>query len=216
MHLQSPRQALRAAAALQQACAAVVRDDAATPLRVGVGIDVGEAVVVEGGHRGGALNLAARLCSIARAGEVLVSESVVHLAGRVDEIDYRHRGRAALKGFREPVRYYQAWFPLDLPPEPTQTRRTSHSWWTVAAVASLVAVGSLATLVVYKRSGGIDSSLPPNAVANVDTKSGKPLSLTQFRGSPTSLAVGMGYTWAATRPVRGSPGFKPTGTDWSL
>ena len=153
--------------------------------------------MVEGGHRGGALNLAARLCSIARAGEVLVSESVVHLAGRVDEIDYRHRGRAALKGFREPVRYYQAWFPLDLPPEPTQTRRTSHGWWTVAAVASLVAVGSLAALVVYKRSGSMDSSLPPNAVANVDTKSGKPLSLTQFRGSPTSLAVGMGYTWAA-------------------
>ena len=42
--------------------------DADMPLLVGIGIDVGEAVPVEGGYRGGALNLAARLCSLAAPG----------------------------------------------------------------------------------------------------------------------------------------------------
>lgn len=71
----SPRSAVRAAVSLQQRCAEELRADPTQPLRVGIGIDAGEAVEVEGGYRGGALNLAARLCSIAAAGEVLVTES---------------------------------------------------------------------------------------------------------------------------------------------
>ena len=42
--------------------------DPSLPLAVGIGLDAGEAVPVEGGYRGGALNLAARLCSLAGAG----------------------------------------------------------------------------------------------------------------------------------------------------
>ena len=37
----------------------------ALPLGVGIGLDAGEAVPVEGGYRGGTLNLAARLCGLA-------------------------------------------------------------------------------------------------------------------------------------------------------
>ena len=71
----SPRGALRAAVDLQRRCADELRADPSLPLRVGVGIDAGEAVAVAGGYRGGALNLAARLCSIAGPGEVLVRAS---------------------------------------------------------------------------------------------------------------------------------------------
>ena len=96
----SPRAALRAAVDLQRRCADEIRAEPSLPLRLGIGIDAGEAVSVEGGYRGGPLNLAARLCSMAAAGEVLVSEGIVHLARRVDEMTYVDRGRVELKGLR--------------------------------------------------------------------------------------------------------------------
>jgi adenylate cyclase len=70
------RQALRAAVELQDRFA---ESGLARP--VGIGLDAGEAVPVEGGYRGGALNLAARLSSRARPGEILPSEAVIHLVG---------------------------------------------------------------------------------------------------------------------------------------
>jgi DNA-binding NarL/FixJ family response regulator len=70
---------------------------------VGIGIDVGEAVAVEGGYRGSALNVAARLCSLAGPGEVLASGTVVHLAGLLEDIRYEPRGSTRLKGITDPV-----------------------------------------------------------------------------------------------------------------
>src|SRR5207244_643107 len=71
----SARQALRSAIELQARVAA-----AELPRGIGVGLDAGEAVPVADGYRGGALNLAARLCSLAGPGEVLASETVLQLA----------------------------------------------------------------------------------------------------------------------------------------
>ena len=92
----SARQSVRAAVELQ-------RKAARLPLGIGVGIDAGEAVPVLGGYRGQALNLAARMCSLAAPGEVLASDSLAHLAGRVEDIRFEPRGSAQLKGFTEPV-----------------------------------------------------------------------------------------------------------------
>ena len=118
----SPRAALRTAIALQRRFADEMRVDPALPLRVGIGIDAGEAVPVEGGYRGGALNLAARLCSLAVPGDVLISEGVVLLARHVEDVEYVDQGRVSLKGLREPVRYYRAEFELDLPADGPQPR----------------------------------------------------------------------------------------------
>src|SRR5579872_4067473 len=77
----STRQALWAATELQGHFATAMRDDPSLPLKVGIGLDAGEAIPVEeGGFRGAALNLAARLCSLAGPGEVLASDGVLHLA----------------------------------------------------------------------------------------------------------------------------------------
>src|SRR5439155_1596201 len=73
------------------------------PLNVGIGVDSGEAVRIDGGFRGAALNIAARLCGLAHAGEVIVTDSVVHLAGRLEGIRYVDRGRVHLKGISQPV-----------------------------------------------------------------------------------------------------------------
>jgi adenylate cyclase len=90
----SPRSAIRAAVALQQRFVEETIADPSLPLTVGIGLDAGEAVPVEGGYRGGALNVAARLCSRARAGEVLASREIVHLARRIDGIRFTERGQA--------------------------------------------------------------------------------------------------------------------------
>jgi class 3 adenylate cyclase/tetratricopeptide (TPR) repeat protein len=98
----SARQALRAA--LEMQARFVAEGDSSLPLKVGIGLDAGEAIPVKGGYRGTALNLAARLCSLAGPGEVLASDTVANLARRIEGLEYADRGTAQLKGFAEPVR----------------------------------------------------------------------------------------------------------------
>lgn len=99
----SARQALRAASDLQERFVSETVADPSLPLAVGIGLDAGEAVPVDGGYRGGALNLAARLCSLAGPGEVLVSPGVTHLARKVEGLEYVERGPVRLKGLEKPV-----------------------------------------------------------------------------------------------------------------
>jgi WD40 repeat protein/class 3 adenylate cyclase len=104
----SPRSALRAAADLQTVYADETALDPSLPMRVGIGLDSGEAVAVAGGYRGGALNLAARLCSRALAGQIFASQGVVHLARAVEGIQLEVEGDFELKGLSEPVRVFRA------------------------------------------------------------------------------------------------------------
>lgn len=99
----SSRQALRAALSAQRVCLEHSLHDPSLPIRVGIGIDAGEAVSVLSGYRGRALNLAARLCSLAGVGETLVSEAIVHLAGHMDGVEFEERGQVQLKGFEDPI-----------------------------------------------------------------------------------------------------------------
>jgi WD40 repeat protein/DNA-binding SARP family transcriptional activator/class 3 adenylate cyclase len=100
----SARRAIRTAVALQMRFLEETSARPGLPFPVGIGLDVGEAVVVEGGYRGGALNLAARLCSEADPGEIVASQSVVHLARAIEGIRYLDRGELHLKGLSDPVR----------------------------------------------------------------------------------------------------------------
>jgi WD40 repeat protein len=99
----SARQAIRTAVELQAAFVEATISDPSFPLPVGIGLDAGEAVEVADGFRGGALNLAARLCSLAGAGEILASREVVHLARRVEGVTLVDRGSVRLKGLADPV-----------------------------------------------------------------------------------------------------------------
>jgi WD40 repeat protein/class 3 adenylate cyclase len=103
----STRQAIRAAVDLQTRFIEETVTDPSLPLPVGIGLDAGEAVEVEGGYRGGALNLAARLCSGAGPGEILATQEVVHLARRVEGVAQIDRGAVRFKGMADPVRVLQ-------------------------------------------------------------------------------------------------------------
>ncbi len=93
----SPAQAVRAAIEFQVLCAEEYASDPTLPLTVGVGIDAGEALPVQGGFRGAALNMAARLCSNAGAGQVLVSRRIADLVAEEPDIHLEDRGEATLK-----------------------------------------------------------------------------------------------------------------------
>jgi adenylate cyclase len=70
----SARPALRASVDLQRRLRTPTDEEVAFPIGVGMGLDAGEAVPTQGGYRGASLNLAARLCALAKPGEVLVTE----------------------------------------------------------------------------------------------------------------------------------------------
>lgn len=98
----SPPHAIRAAVELVALCEEEADGDE-LPLLAGVGIETGPAVAVGEGFRGAALNTAARLCSAAGAGEVLVAATLVERAERLDDVVFSPRGTAELKGFDAPV-----------------------------------------------------------------------------------------------------------------
>ncbi|HEX4941532.1 MAG TPA: AAA family ATPase, partial [Actinomycetota bacterium] len=108
---ESPAQAVRAALELQATCAEESLSDPDVPLPVGIGIDSGEAVPVEEGYRGRALNMAARLCSGAAAGEVLVTRAVADAAAlRHADVIFAERGPHSFKGFEHDVDVIEASF----------------------------------------------------------------------------------------------------------
>jgi adenylate cyclase len=173
----SPRSAIRGAVALQQRFVEETIVDPSLPLTVGIGLDAGEAVAVEGGYRGGALNVAARLCSLARAGEVLASREIVHLALRVEGIRFTERGQARLKGLDKPVhvvavRSEERDEAMAIAPFVRSTAPPRTRWKAVAAVVAFVVVAALVAIPVARRAEG-SSEIEPNSVGVLDPESGE-------------------------------------------
>jgi class 3 adenylate cyclase len=173
----SARQAIRAAVDLQAQFQEVAAE-LDIPLRVGIGIDSGEAVELEdGSFRGSALNVAARLCGRASGGEVIISESTSRLAGRLGGLVYSDGGRVRLKNIAEPVHVYKVYSELDARPASRWTvmffgkERRALSW-RLALLVTLIAAAT-AVGVVYLTAGegaepsGAASPLPgqPEEVA---------------------------------------------------
>jgi class 3 adenylate cyclase len=82
--------------------AAEIESDPALPA-VRVGIHSGSAVPSEGDWYGRAVNVAARLCSVAAGGEVLVSEATLAAAPELPKIEVGERRLHWLKNVTEPV-----------------------------------------------------------------------------------------------------------------
>lgn len=116
----SARRAIEAAAVMQVRFIEATGADPDLPLPVGIGLDVGEAVPLDGGYRGAALNRAARLCSLAGAGEILITAGLAHVAPKVEGLTYLDRGTIALKGFDVPAAVL-AVAPADIEAEPVPT-----------------------------------------------------------------------------------------------
>lgn len=79
----------------------VESDDGLPPVRVG--IHSGSAVLRDGDWYGRAVNVAARLCSVAAGGEVLVSEATLECAPKLSAVEVGDRRLHWLKNVTEPV-----------------------------------------------------------------------------------------------------------------
>ena len=203
----SPRSAIRGAVALQQRFVEETIADPSLPLTVGIGLDAGEAVAVEGGYRGGALNVAARLCSLARAGEVLASREIVHLALRVDGVRFTERGQAELKGLDKPVHVVavrsedrddaQAIAPfVRLKAPPPRSR-----WKVVAAMVAFAVVAALVAVPLVTRDSGGDSQIEPNSIGVLDPESGEVTATVRLEDRPGSVAASANAVWVTSPDV---------------
>jgi adenylate cyclase len=79
----------------------VEREPHLPPLRIGV--HTGSAVCRDGDWYGSAVNVAARLCSAAGGGELLISDATREAAGSPGHVDFGERRLHWLKNFPEPV-----------------------------------------------------------------------------------------------------------------
>jgi class 3 adenylate cyclase/ABC-type transport system substrate-binding protein len=173
----SARQALRAAIGLQRRFRERRHDEPLFPLGVGIGLDAGEAVATNGGFRGKALNLAARLCALAAPGEVLATDSVVHLAHRVERISFVTRRAVRLKGVEEPVRVVEVRSDEELPPVPAPPpppRAARRTRVLVVVLVCAIAILALAGALLFNKSRGSEGApaFRPGTVL-LDLKSGK-------------------------------------------
>ena len=83
----------------------------AVGLQVHLGIHAGDIIHSEGNVYGGAVNIAARLCTEAGPGETLVSETVRSLARTSADVVFEDRGIRRLKGVTEPERVFAVAIP---------------------------------------------------------------------------------------------------------
>ncbi len=105
---ESARQAVLAATELAAICGEEPTLDGGLALPVGIGIDAGPAVPVVDGYRGGAVNTAARLCSQAGGGQVLVTRRIADMAGDVPGVRLTSAGSAELKGLEGQLELIEA------------------------------------------------------------------------------------------------------------
>jgi YVTN family beta-propeller protein len=205
----SPRSAIRGAVALQQRFVEETIADPSLPLTVGIGLDAGEAVPVEGGYRGGALNVAARLCSLARAGEVLASREIVHLARRVDGVRFTERGQAQLKGLDQPVHVVavhseerddaHAIAPFVRSTAPTRTPHRRRRAIVGIAAFALIAASIVVPLASRRAEGS--SVIEPNSIGIMDLGSGEITGTVGLDDRPGSVAASADAVWVTNPDV---------------
>ncbi|HEU4978730.1 MAG TPA: ABC transporter substrate-binding protein [Solirubrobacteraceae bacterium] len=170
----APRQALRFALDLQ---AHVGDEQLERP--VGIGIDAGEAVPIEGGFRGGALNRAARLCARAGPGAVLATDAVRELAGATSGVAYGFRRVERLKGFAKPVGIVEV-HSAEHAPRRELRREAARALAGQRprlrlAVLALVAAAGVAAIVVGATGGGHPRpAFTANTIGLLDAKTLRP------------------------------------------
>jgi class 3 adenylate cyclase len=209
------------------ACGLAIVGSAATesghtddPIPVGVGIHAGEAVPTSDGPIGTAVNIAARLCSMAAPGEVLVSDTVRSLTRSVGDAAFVAVGRRKVKGLDEPIAIYRA-----APPGETAQRAPGVAVnRALVGLAAVIAVGVIGAIIVGAAVMAPAASLGPSAVAaatepaatglaaTADEPSTPAASIPEFRETtdfampfeiaPAGVGPGVGWTTFADRPDR--------------
>jgi class 3 adenylate cyclase len=106
----SASRALRCAQAIQRRQEAWSAAHQETPIRVRMGLHTGEAIRDADDFLGSTVNLASRIATAARGGEILVSGLLKELCASSGEFDFDRGQEIELKGLSQPHRVYAvAW-----------------------------------------------------------------------------------------------------------
>lgn len=156
-----------------------------SPIRVGIGINAGETTQHDDGFVGTAVNLAARVCSQARAGEVLVTATVRDAVRGVPDLRFVFRGSRRLKGITESVPLFAVEASEGVArrsaPRWHGTRRSSRALAIAGTIAAAVALaGGAAVVGGWLRDAGSGSSAAPSSA------SAAPASTNRAGSAPTS------------------------------
>jgi outer membrane protein assembly factor BamB/class 3 adenylate cyclase len=164
--------------AILAAAAEATRTDPSQPLRVGIGVHAGETAETGEGPVGSAVNIAARVCAQARAGELLVTDTVRSLTRTRLTVQFTRRGNPSLKGIREPI----SLFTVQAAAESIQTDseaagrgRAARMWtrirarpaarWVLPGVAAAVVL--IALLAANALLGSPKGSSNPSAITSL-------------------------------------------------
>jgi class 3 adenylate cyclase len=139
------------------------------PIPVGVGVHAGETVATGEGFIGSAVNVAARVCSQARAGELLVTDAVRSLTRTYLDVAFLALGRRRLKGISEPISLYRV-TPGRVADSAPAWRRVAANWPLVAAAVAIpliLVVAVIGGALVRELAAGppADGSRPPSIAA---------------------------------------------------
>ena len=144
-------------AGLALVAAATEASTKALPIRVGVGIHAGETVATTEGLVGGAVNIAARVCAKARAGEVLVTDTVRALTRTFLPYTYTSLGTQQLKGIAGGIPLYR----VEAVPTSARARLARQLG---ARRGRVVIVASLVTIVLAGAIGVYAVNRPPDCI----------------------------------------------------
>ena len=130
---------------------------------LGVGVHAGEAVETADGYIGRAVNIAARLCAVAKPGEVLVSSTVKGIMQSSIPIGFIPRGRRRLKGIHDPIVVYAVTRDMNAQAPSAVPRRALLG----AGGVALAVVVAIAAVAVSQFLAAPSASPPPEAPPSV-------------------------------------------------
>ena len=151
---------------------------AGQPIPVGIGVHAGETVVTDEGYVGSAVNVAARVCAQAAAGELLVTDAVRSLTRTFLDVTFLPRGRKRLKGISEPIGLYRV-TPAGVVAVPSRWHWLANRWPIIAAVlaAPLVVVAALIGASLIRETAGAPGPIPSAGLgATAEVPSASPAS----------------------------------------
>jgi class 3 adenylate cyclase len=194
--------AVRCGLAIVEAATATA-EGPADAIQVGVGVHAGETVETAEGYVGSAVNIAARLCAQAKAGELVVSETVRSLTRTYLDVEFEPLGTRRLKGLDEPIGIDRV-FPRGAAGSRGRSQRAGARRGRlvagIAAAAAIVVLGAVAA-VILPGARPSPSAAPSEAAGGVPPPPSQAPSGSPAPSVAPSPSVGAGGLTAAEQAL---------------